>query len=181
MPKIKKSDFTNFLTAKTISYLEFLGCSVWRENNIAAPKRRFVGKKGKSDIAGVTKNGIGLYVEIKTPGDRMSKDQKEFQRMILKTGALYFIVERYSDWETISEKLKYTNEENRNPETSRTKEEIRDYAKRESTEILKKENEWDEHTKEKRIIQNKKAKLRRELKKISKKFYQKEGETAGKS
>lgn len=68
------------------------GFSCWRNNNIAVPGRKFIGRKGVSDIAGFNKsNGVALYVEVKAHGDRLSDEQIQFLSEVVRSGAWAFL------------------------------------------------------------------------------------------
>jgi hypothetical protein len=61
------------------------------------------GTKGSSDIKGhINVKGhtfpIPVYIEIKAGKDRMSDDQKEYQKSVTSTGALYAIVKTPEDF-----------------------------------------------------------------------------------
>jgi hypothetical protein len=66
----------------------------WRKGN---------GTKGSSDIKGHINNvnhkfPIPIYVEVKIGADRMSEYQKEYEKQVSKTGALYCVVKTPDDW-----------------------------------------------------------------------------------
>lgn len=168
MPKSKqKSEWTNLLTNKTISFLEFYGCNVWRQNNIATPGRAFIGRAGIGDIGGMTPNGIHLEVEIKTTGDKLSSDQIKHGKSVLKHSGIYLVVRTYSDWENLKRIFEKTNEQKRTPKTDRTEEEIRSYVQRECEAILRKEKEWNDWTEAKHEERKEKERFKRALKKAA--------------
>lgn len=66
--------------------LTLKGHTVWINNNIAIPGRKFIGRKGVSDIVGIDKNGKWTACEIKTVNDKLSEEQIEFLTEIKKRG-----------------------------------------------------------------------------------------------
>ena len=79
------------LTKFAISELTALGCTVWRANNIAIPGRKFIGKRGMSDIIGYDKGGLATYCEVKTINDKLSKYQIDFMDDAFYSGCQVFI------------------------------------------------------------------------------------------
>lgn len=168
MPRSKqKSEWTNLLTNKTISFLLFFGCDAWRQNNIATPGRAFIGRAGIGDIGGLTPNGIHLEVEIKTKGDKLSSDQIKHGKSILKRGGIYLVVRTYSDWENLRRIFEKADEQKRTPKTDRTEKEIRSYVQRECETILSKEKEWNDWTEAKHEERKEKERFKRALKKAA--------------
>lgn len=79
------------LTASEISKLVMLCYSqryeLWRQNNLAVPGRKFIGKKGAGDLTGYEiETGIRVEIEIKKVGDVLSDDQAEFLIRISEKG-----------------------------------------------------------------------------------------------
>jgi hypothetical protein len=65
--------------------------------------RKGTGAKGSSDIKGHINNPqhkfpVPIYVEVKIGKDRMSENQKNYERQVTKSGALYCIVKTPDDW-----------------------------------------------------------------------------------
>ena len=89
----------NDLTKLALEYLNARGHFVWRSNNIRVPGRTFIGKKGVSDIQGITKGGVGLFVEVKIPPDIKSKEQESFEREITMRHAIYIVIENFRQLE----------------------------------------------------------------------------------
>ena len=79
------------LTKYAIAELSALGCTVWRANNIAIPGRKFIGKKGMSDIIGYDKGGLATYCEVKTINDKISEHQINFLTDAMYAGCKVFI------------------------------------------------------------------------------------------
>lgn len=70
------------------------GFSCWRNNNIAVPGRKFIGRKGVSDIAGFNKStGLALYVEVKAHGDIIREEQQDFLMEVAESGGLSFVAQ----------------------------------------------------------------------------------------
>lgn len=73
-------------------------------NNKAKNKIEGNQMKAKGVIAGVSdfiylgKNGIVLFIELKTEDGEQSKDQKEFELIAKERGHLYFIVRTEKDF-----------------------------------------------------------------------------------
>jgi hypothetical protein len=64
------------ITESAIKELSYRGCEVWRQNQVAVPGRRFIGKKGLADIIGFNRTtGVFVMCEVKTKTDRFSQDQ----------------------------------------------------------------------------------------------------------
>ncbi|MDQ7818742.1 MAG: VRR-NUC domain-containing protein [Melioribacteraceae bacterium] len=93
--KLIMKQSANNLTEAIITYLNLNGHFVWRQNNagIYDPTKKIFRKnkkqkKGVADVCGITKTGIGLYVEVKTT-DKLSNDQKLFKAEILRRNGIY--------------------------------------------------------------------------------------------
>jgi len=154
---MKRSEFTNALTKGTITYLNMLGCSVARQNNIAVPGRRFTGELGLPDIGGCTPYGVSLYIEIKTDTDKLSLNQIKFMRRKLAKGCLCFVVRTWSDVELVKKGIENYGRQRTGKEIVAT-EKIQRAAKDFCKELLTKENEWKTYKKDL-------AKAKREAKK----------------
>lgn len=103
----------NTITAELLIRIpkEFPGARVWRQNRLSAMavgrggKLRHVsaGINGQGDITGIMPmshrpdyygiavHGIRIEIEIKTPRDRQSQAQKDFQKMITDAGGIYIV------------------------------------------------------------------------------------------
>ena len=118
-PKMPKYKTANGLTTFVTNYLNWLGHFAERTNNMGVPTRKKIpkfnimsgklehldggiewrkgtGTKGTSDIKGHICNPkhqfpIPVYIEIKIR-DRQSEDQKDYERKVTASGALYVIV-----------------------------------------------------------------------------------------
>jgi hypothetical protein len=146
MKKIKRSEFTNLLTKNAIYYLNMLGCSVARQNNIAAPGRKFIGELGLPDIGGCTPYGVSLYIEVKTGTDKLSENQIKFFRKKLAKGCLCFVIRTWSDLELVKKGIEEYGGFRKGKEI-KTSEEIQKNAAKFCNELLKKEKEYNEFKK----------------------------------
>ena len=80
---------TSQITKIALMMLFARGCSVWRQNNLAAVGRKFTGMYGVPDIIGFhKKTGVFVGCEIKAKRDRLSEHQKHFLGSLLKAGGL---------------------------------------------------------------------------------------------
>lgn len=123
LPVYKKS---NGLTTLCCNYAKWLGHHLERTNNLGIPTRKKIpkfnimsgklehldggiewrkgtGTKGTSDIKGHIfspkhKFPIPVYIEIKIGRDKMSEEQKEYERKVTASGALYCIVKTPEDF-----------------------------------------------------------------------------------
>jgi len=71
---------------------------VWRNNSGAVKVgNRFIrfGVSGQGDISGILNGGRRLEIEVKSQKGRQSKDQKNFEVMIMKFGGLYLLARDY--------------------------------------------------------------------------------------
>lgn len=81
------------LTKWAIAMLQLRGNVVWRNNNLAVPGRKFIGRKGVPDVIGWdNKDGRAVWCEIKTKNDRLSEDQTQFLDEAHKAGCRVYIV-----------------------------------------------------------------------------------------
>ena len=85
------------LTKYAIAELSALGCTVWRANNIAIPGRKFIGKKGMSDIIGYDDGGCAVYCEVKTINDKLSQFQIDFMNDAMNAGCRVFVYSQIKD------------------------------------------------------------------------------------
>lgn len=74
-----------------IKELTWRGATVWPQNNLAVPGRKFIGRRGVADIIGFTRAGLFLAAEVKTINDRLSDDQIKFLNDVKKAGGLAYI------------------------------------------------------------------------------------------
>lgn len=71
-------------------YLQLKGWSVmWHQAGLGT-------YEGISDLSAI-KNGVTIYVEIKTENDRLSKKQREFKEMIEQNGGTFIEYRRLED------------------------------------------------------------------------------------
>lgn len=87
----------NELAVYTIKALNLAGHYVWRQNNRPIKGRTFTGKKGLTDVIGISKNGKMLCIEIKVGKDKLRKEQIEFHSQIVKHGGVAVVVSTASD------------------------------------------------------------------------------------
>lgn len=75
-----------------IKELTWRGFNVWKQNNLAVPGRKFIGRLGVADVMGFCKKtGRIVACEIKTLSDRLSDDQIKFLTDVKKAGGIAFI------------------------------------------------------------------------------------------
>lgn len=74
-----------------IKELAWRGYDVWKNNNLAVRKRKFIGRLGVSDVIGISKSGLWVACEIKTLNDRLSPDQITFLNDVKKAGGVAYI------------------------------------------------------------------------------------------
>lgn len=79
------------IRASALKELAWRGHDCWRQNNIAVRGRTFIGRRGVSDIIGITKDGHWVVAEVKTLNDRLSDDQILFLNDIKKAGGEVYI------------------------------------------------------------------------------------------
>lgn len=90
------------IAKEVIKVMTERGFSCWRNNNIAVPGRKFIGRKGVSDIAGFNKStGLAMYVEVKAWGDKLSDDQVKFFSEVMLSGAVALVAygDKYGSYE----------------------------------------------------------------------------------
>lgn len=94
----------NKLTDAIITYLNFRGHFVWRQNNgsVYDTTKKVFRKnpkqlKGIPDVCGVHKHGYALYVEVKTGDDKLSEEQRYFGIEAVKRGAIWIVAHSIDD------------------------------------------------------------------------------------
>lgn len=92
------------LTNHALHELTNMGCTVWRQNNLAVRGRKFIGKKGMPDIIGYDKSGYSVYCEVKTINDKLSQDQVNFM-----TDAMYNLCHVFICMQEKDLKVKFIN------------------------------------------------------------------------
>jgi hypothetical protein len=107
LPKLRLNIKTsNGLTNAIVKFINYKGGFATRINTTGIYDTRIAKfrpsntQKGFSDING-TFEGKALYIEVKIGLDRMSEDQKNFQKKIIETGGNYFIAkdfESFIEW-----------------------------------------------------------------------------------
>jgi hypothetical protein len=80
-----------FIRESAIKELTWRGHDVWINNNLAVKGRKFIGRRGVSDIIGITKDGRWVACEVKTLNDTLSGDQIIFLNDIKKAGGEAYI------------------------------------------------------------------------------------------
>lgn len=86
-----------------LKQLQYHGCSVWPQNNLAVRGRRFIGKRGLPDIIGYTKDGKFLAAEVKTVNDFLTEEQKEFLSSLNKSGGIGVVAKQDENGKVILE------------------------------------------------------------------------------
>ena len=81
------------LTDAALSVLRMRGFRVWRQNNLAVRGRKFTGMKGMPDIIGYRFDGRAVFCEVKTAGDRLSKDQIDFMDAAHAAGCIVYVID----------------------------------------------------------------------------------------
>jgi len=125
-PTLPKYKTANGLTNLICNYMKWMGHHLERTNNMGRPVKKkmpkfnlFTGRveyldngiewqkgsgiKGTSDLKGhfvsaKHKFPIPIYIEIKINKDRMSEHQKEYQKQVTSTGAIYQVVKTPEDF-----------------------------------------------------------------------------------
>lgn len=78
-----------------IKELTWRGYDVWKQNNLAVRKRKFIGRYGVSDVFGFDKKTARIVAcEVKTLNDRLSPDQIKFLNDVKKAGGLAYIAQQ---------------------------------------------------------------------------------------
>jgi|LakMenEpi03Aug12_release.lakeMendotaPanAssembly.Ray.scaffolds.fasta_scaffold1396734_1 hypothetical protein len=99
---------SNELTKWAILMLQWEGCTVWRNNNLAVRGRKFIGKKGVPDIIGYDRDGKSVWCEVKAGDDKLSEDQINFMDEATRAGCRCYIarsdgsnlLQEWTDWIT---------------------------------------------------------------------------------
>ena len=96
---------SNNLTSAIVTYLNYNGCFVWRNNTIGVydPTKKIFRKNknqlnGIADIVGVLPNSNFLAVEVKIGKDKLSEAQEEFRRKLTLNGGIYIIAKNFDDF-----------------------------------------------------------------------------------
>lgn len=79
------------IRASAIKELTWRGHDVWINNNLSVKGRKFIGRRGVSDVIGITKDGRWVACEIKTLNDRLSPDQIDFLNDVKKAGGEAYV------------------------------------------------------------------------------------------
>ena len=75
-----------------IRELTWRGNTVWVQNNLAVRGRKFIGKRGQSDVIGFRNcDAVMVVCEVKTIGDRLSDDQIKFLNDIKRAGGIAYL------------------------------------------------------------------------------------------
>jgi hypothetical protein len=82
----------NKLTQEVINILNSRNNYVHRINNAPTQRRKNTVTKGFPDIAGTSKKGLFLGVEIKIGNDIQSIEQQEFEISVKNRGGFYFVI-----------------------------------------------------------------------------------------
>lgn len=92
--KLKK---TVYLHLTTFLKLQCYECDSWI--NISVP-----GNKGITDLIIFLRNGITLFVELKSKEGKLFKEQKEFRDKILGLGFEHHVIRKFEDLQTLVNK-----------------------------------------------------------------------------
>jgi hypothetical protein len=103
---------TNRTTDAIITFLNYNGFCVWRQNNtgiydesISAWRKSPNSMKGVSDIIGYNRrNGQFVAIEVKTGTDRLSESQKIFLDGVHNAGGFSMVAHSFDDFLTKYEK-----------------------------------------------------------------------------
>lgn len=79
------------ITESALRELRLKKCICWPQNNLPVRGRKFIGRRGVSDIIGITPAGLFLAVEVKTVNDFLSDDQITFLNDVAKAGGVAYI------------------------------------------------------------------------------------------
>ena len=87
-----------------LDYLHLQRVVAWRSNQIPAPSpdgkfRRFAGRRGVADVIGIMPDGSGrlLAIEVKSEKGRISPEQAEFGKDVLKAKGVYIVARSLDD------------------------------------------------------------------------------------
>jgi hypothetical protein len=83
----------NPVVTSCLNLLGLYGMDVWRNNTGKIPGRRFLGKKGRGDIIGVSRTGRFVNVECKRPGEEGRPDQVAFVEEVNRRGGIAAVVD----------------------------------------------------------------------------------------
>lgn len=101
--KIKETDIQRQILDHLNSVKERTGIFFWRQNNIAAPKRKFTGLKGVPDIFVILPpHGTLISIECKTEKGKLSEHQKSYKKEVSMRGGIYVEARSVSDVEFLS-------------------------------------------------------------------------------
>jgi len=84
----------DIIRESALKELRLRGYECWRQNNIAVRGRKFIGRRGVSDIIGFTlRDSCCRWVvcEVKTLNDKLSDDQKQFLNDIKNSGGMAYL------------------------------------------------------------------------------------------
>jgi hypothetical protein len=93
------------LVTACVQFLQLHGIYAWRQGNqgVYDPARQrfrsFRGLRGVSDVLGCLAGGRLLAVETKSPGGRLSPEQREFLRRVGELGGLALVVRSVKELE----------------------------------------------------------------------------------
>lgn len=83
------------IRTSAIKELTWRGHTVWIQNNLAVKGRKFIGKRGQSDLIGYRNRDCVLVAcEVKTINDRLSPDQITFLNDVKKAGGEVYIAQQ---------------------------------------------------------------------------------------
>jgi hypothetical protein len=84
----------NDIKSQILTYLKYRPdiIKAWRQNAGKMLGKYTIGPNGISDIVGTLKGGRTVYIEVKKPGEKRSKDQVKFQNDVAALGALTMVV-----------------------------------------------------------------------------------------
>lgn len=82
------------ITESALKQLRYNGATVWPQNNLAVRGRKFIGRKGVSDIIGLNHAGVFIACEVKTKNDFLSDDQKEFLNEVKSNGGIALVAKQ---------------------------------------------------------------------------------------
>jgi len=96
------------ITADALLMLKAKGCRVRRVNNVGAYKKRSNQViKGLPDIIGYSHNGVAVWCEVKTQGDKLSKEQKEELQDCHDRGGISLIAHEINGQTTLTKYVDY--------------------------------------------------------------------------
>lgn len=105
------------ITKSALTELKLRGVNCWAQNNLAVPGRKFIGRKGVSDIIGFVRNtGLFVVCEVKTINDTFSDEQKEFLTEVKNAGGIALVATQVTlqvaiiGWDPFSEQRKTLDE-----------------------------------------------------------------------